>query len=67
MPKLHYDTLEFIKTLLDQLNPFVTNFCSIFTINNINNLCLLIKADHKLDQHIYNKPIASQVAAIWVK
>lgn len=67
MPKLHRDTLEFIKILLDQLNPFVTNFCSISSNNNIANLRLFIRADHKLDQHIYNKPTASQVAAVWVE
>ncbi|CAG8816757.1 827_t:CDS:2, partial [Gigaspora rosea] len=27
----------------------------------------LASADHGLDQRIYNKPIASQVAAIWVE
>ncbi|CAG8717713.1 12785_t:CDS:2, partial [Dentiscutata heterogama] len=67
MPKLHRDTLEFIKTLLNQLNLFVTNFRSISSNNNINNLHLLIRADHKLDQPIYNKPTASQVAAVWVE
>ncbi|CAG8527155.1 31192_t:CDS:1, partial [Racocetra persica] len=67
MPKLRHETLEFIKTILNQLNPFVTNFRSISSNNNINNLYLLIKADQKLDQRIYNKPTASQVAAIWVE
>ncbi|CAG8852196.1 38939_t:CDS:2, partial [Gigaspora margarita] len=27
----------------------------------------ILEADHKLDQRVYNKPTASQVAAIWVE
>ncbi|RIB26187.1 hypothetical protein C2G38_1997027, partial [Gigaspora rosea] len=67
MPRLLQDILEFIKMLLNQLNPFVANFHFISSSMNITELCLLIKADHGLDQRIYNKPIASQVATIWVE
>ncbi|CAG8592648.1 27903_t:CDS:2 [Dentiscutata erythropus] len=67
MPKLRPETLEYIKALMDQLNPFITNFRSISLNNNISNLYLLIRADHKLDQRVYNRPTASQVAAIWVE
>ncbi|CAG8729423.1 29321_t:CDS:2, partial [Gigaspora margarita] len=61
------DTLEFIKSLLDQLNSFVSNFRSISRYSNITNLCLCIKADHGLDQCIYNMPTALQVTAVWIE
>ncbi|CAG8481212.1 9192_t:CDS:2, partial [Scutellospora calospora] len=64
MPQLRHDTLEFIKSVLDQLNPFVANFHSISSYNNVTDLCFSIKADHSLDQHTYNAPTASQVAAV---
>ncbi|CAG8852469.1 38482_t:CDS:1, partial [Gigaspora margarita] len=56
-----------IKAILDQFNPFVVNFHSITTNNNIDNLHLIIKANHGLDQLTYSVPTASQVAAIWVE
>ncbi|CAG8607435.1 15230_t:CDS:2, partial [Racocetra fulgida] len=67
MPRLCQDTLEFIKTLLNQLNPFIANFYLISSCSNITNLSLYIKADYGLDQRIYNMPTASQVAAIWIE
>ena len=67
MPQLRQNTLEFIKTLLDELNPFVANFRAISSSSNITDLCLRIRADHGLDQRIYNTPTASQVAAVWVE
>ncbi|CAG8631852.1 19565_t:CDS:2, partial [Cetraspora pellucida] len=57
---------EIIKTVLDRFDPFVANFCSI-VVNTMDNLHLFIKADHGLDQYMYNKPTASQVAAIWIE
>ncbi|CAG8854781.1 21513_t:CDS:2, partial [Gigaspora margarita] len=51
MPQLHHDTLELIKILLNRLNPFVINFRSISLNNDLNDLYLYIRADHKLDQH----------------
>ncbi|CAG8695146.1 3887_t:CDS:2, partial [Racocetra fulgida] len=67
MPQLRQDILEFIKLMLNQLNPFIINFRSISSYMNIAELCLLIRADHGLDQRVYNKPTASQVAAVWVE
>ncbi|CAG8847862.1 1535_t:CDS:2, partial [Racocetra persica] len=67
MPQLRQDTLEFIGALLDRSNPFIANFRLIFSLDNIDNLCLYIKADHGLDQRIYNMPTASQVAAVWIE
>ncbi|CAG8701717.1 18367_t:CDS:2 [Dentiscutata erythropus] len=61
------NTLEIIKAILNEFNPFVINFRSIAANNNIDNLCLIIKANHGLDQRTYNIPTASQVAAIWVE
>ncbi|CAG8638860.1 6621_t:CDS:2, partial [Dentiscutata heterogama] len=67
MPQLRQDILEFIKLMLNQLNPFIINFRSISSYMNIAELCLLIRADHGLDQHVYNKLTALQVAAVWVE
>ncbi|CAG8754325.1 17478_t:CDS:2 [Dentiscutata erythropus] len=50
MPKLRHDTLDIIKLILDEFNPFVANFRSIASNNAINNLQLIIKADHDMDQ-----------------
>ncbi|CAG8845600.1 19929_t:CDS:1, partial [Gigaspora margarita] len=58
--QLRQDTLEFIKSLLNQLNPFVVNFRSISLCSNITDLCLCIRADHGLYQCTYNMPTASQ-------
>ncbi|CAG8505033.1 6938_t:CDS:2, partial [Scutellospora calospora] len=66
IPDLRENTLEIIKMVLDLFNPFVANFRSI-AANITDNLHLLIKADHGLDQRTYNKPTASQVAAIWIE
>ncbi|CAG8720517.1 14685_t:CDS:1, partial [Racocetra fulgida] len=64
---LRQNTLEFIKLQLDRLNPFVTNFRSISSASNLTTLNLFIKADHGLDQHIYNALTASQVAAVQIE
>ncbi|CAG8784782.1 10372_t:CDS:1, partial [Dentiscutata erythropus] len=65
IPNFHKNTLELIKEILNQFNSFMTNFRSIAT-NSIDNLRLIIKADHSLDQRIYNTLTASQVAAVWI-
>jgi len=56
-----------LKQTLDNLNPFIINFCSISSNNNISELQLHIRADHGLDQCTYNIPTASQIAAIWLE
>ncbi|CAG8830591.1 4715_t:CDS:1, partial [Gigaspora rosea] len=35
--------------------------------NVMDSFYLLIKADHCLDQQIYNAPTASQVVAVWIE
>ncbi|CAG8444015.1 7874_t:CDS:2 [Dentiscutata heterogama] len=67
MPQFRQDILEFIKLMLNQLNPFIINFCSISSYMNIAELRLLIRADHGLDQRVYNKLTASQISAVWVE
>ncbi|CAG8740328.1 23639_t:CDS:2 [Dentiscutata erythropus] len=61
MPKLRRDILEILGSILDQFNLFVINFRSISSHNFINNLQLHIKADHGLDQRIYNTSAASKL------
>ncbi|CAG8839062.1 6639_t:CDS:2, partial [Gigaspora margarita] len=53
------DTIELLKNILDEVNPFVANFCYLSTLENIANYKLIIKADHELDQRTYNAPTAS--------
>ncbi|CAG8527697.1 589_t:CDS:2, partial [Scutellospora calospora] len=67
MLNLYSEIIESIKNILNEVNPFVANFWHLSTLNNIYNYRLIIKADHRLDQHIYNAPIASQVATIWIE
>ncbi|CAG8660673.1 35357_t:CDS:2 [Gigaspora margarita] len=67
MPNLCRDTIELLKNILDEVNPFVANFRYLSILENIANYKLIIKADHRLDQRTYNAPTASQVAAIWVE
>ncbi|CAG8451048.1 4915_t:CDS:2, partial [Dentiscutata heterogama] len=50
IPQLYQDILEFIKLILDWLIPFIANFHSISSSINMTELCLLIRADHSLDQ-----------------
>ncbi|CAG8598005.1 8473_t:CDS:1, partial [Ambispora leptoticha] len=40
---------------------------SISSASNLTTLNLFIKADHGLDQHIYNALTASQVAAVQIE
>lgn len=67
MPWLCQDILEFIKLLLNQLNPIVANFRSMFFWYEYNWTLLAYKTDNGLDQHIYNKPTGLQVAVVWVE
>ncbi|CAG8795681.1 11046_t:CDS:2, partial [Racocetra persica] len=66
MPDLRHETIELIKTVFDEVNPFVTNFRHLSIFTDITNYRITIRANHGLDQQTYNTPIASQVAAIWV-
>ena len=81
--KLHYRTnvvpnsnispvvLQALKAMLDETNPYVTNFRYISDLpaENIGNISMLIHADISgLDQRTHNAPpTVSQVAAIWIK
>ncbi|CAG8778901.1 24853_t:CDS:1, partial [Gigaspora rosea] len=58
-------TIELIKNILDEVNPYVANFRYLSTLDNITNYKLIIKTDNKLDQQTYNTPTTSQVAAVW--
>jgi hypothetical protein len=61
--------VEDLKAMLNEVNPYVTNFRYISDLptENIRNLSMLIHTNiPELDQRTYNAPTASQVAAIWI-
>jgi len=66
---LNSTILQSLKDMLDETNPYVTNFRYISNLpaENIGNLSMVIRADIPgLDQRTHNAPTASQVAAIWI-
>ncbi|CAG8604699.1 4880_t:CDS:2 [Diversispora eburnea] len=67
MPQLCQNILEIIKSLLNNLYLFVTNFYLIFSVSDITKLCLFIRTDHGLDQLVYSVPTALQVAAVLIE
>ncbi|CAG8568872.1 6587_t:CDS:2 [Racocetra fulgida] len=63
MPNLRCDTIESIRNVLNEVNPFVENFWHLSTIETVSNLQLIIKADHGLDQRVYNRPTTLEVSS----
>ncbi|CAG8799991.1 22414_t:CDS:2 [Dentiscutata erythropus] len=66
---LNLSTMYTLKTMLDNVNPYVTNFCHIsnLPIETIKNLLVHICTNIAgLDQRTFNMPTASQVAALWI-
>ncbi|CAJ0764992.1 15615_t:CDS:2, partial [Entrophospora sp. SA101] len=61
--------VQALKDMLDETNPYVTNFQYISNLpaENIGNQSMVICADIPgLNQRTHNAPTASQVAAIWI-
>ena len=50
-----------------EVNPYVKFFRSLKDISNLEELFIHIKSDTSVDQRVYNAPVASQVAAVWVE
>ena len=50
-----------------EVNPYVKFFRSLKNIQNLEDFSICIKSNTSLDQRVYNAPIASQVAAVWVE
>lgn len=67
MPSLRRDTIKKIRCILNEINPFVSNFCYLSEIRDLSDYRLIIRADSGLDQRVYNTLTASQVAAIWIE
>ncbi|CAJ0765654.1 20582_t:CDS:2, partial [Entrophospora sp. SA101] len=66
---LNSTILQSLKDMLDETNPYVTNFQYISNLpaENIGNQSMVICADIPgLNQRTHNAPTASQVAAIWI-
>ena len=63
---MNVNILEKLIKILE-VNPYVKFFRSLKDISNLEELFILIKSDTSLDQRVYNAPVASQVAAVWVE
>ncbi|CAG8548522.1 24050_t:CDS:2 [Gigaspora rosea] len=67
---LNLSTIQALKDMLDEVNPYVINFRHISYLppENFRNLSMLIHTNIPgLDQRTHNAPSSSEVAAIWVK
>ena len=49
------------------INPYCSFFWSIQDIPGLESLQIVIKSNVGLDQRVYNAPLESQVAAIWIE
>ncbi|CAG8737981.1 23806_t:CDS:2, partial [Gigaspora rosea] len=66
---LDANVIQALKTMLDEINPYVINFRYISNLPSVNlrNLSLIIHTNIPgFDQRTYNVPTAPQVAAIWL-
>ncbi|CAG8662129.1 8035_t:CDS:2, partial [Acaulospora morrowiae] len=67
--QLNHAIVHELKTMLNELNPYVSHlrYISELPKKNIANLRLMIHTNvHGLDQRTHNAPTAPQVAAIWI-
>lgn len=64
-PKVSETTLEKIMDML-KCNPYAKFFKSLTQIENIDNYHIVLRSIPNVDQRVFNKPTASQVAALWV-
>ena len=56
-------------TLVDILkdNPYSQHLRSMGQAENLDDYCISVNLDPRLDQKTYNVPIASEVAAVWIE
>ena len=47
-------------------NPYTQIFCQLKNQTSFHNFQLRIDANASLDQRVYNRPLISQVEAIWI-
>lgn len=64
-PKLNSDVMNILLDIL-KINPYSSFFQNLKNISKLIDHKICINSDPKLDQRVYNSPLASQVAAIWL-
>lgn len=64
-PKLNSDVMNILLDIL-KINPYCYFFQNLKNISKLIDHKICINSDPKLDQRVYNSPLASQVAAIWL-
>jgi hypothetical protein len=68
--KKHYEKdKEVIERLVAILcgNPYSDHLRTMGQIEQIDDYCVTLNLDQKMDQRVYNVPINSEVAAIWIE
>lgn len=60
---------EVISKLVDILheNPYSQQFRTMGQVDNLRDYRITLNLDKRLDQRVYNAPITSEVAAVWVE
>jgi len=48
-------------------NPYSETFRSLGQVEDMDECRILLNTDYKLDQRTYNRPLTSEVAAVWVE
>jgi hypothetical protein len=68
--KKHYEKdKEVIERLVGILrgNPYSNQLRTMGQIGQIDDYCVTLNLDQKMDQRVYNVPINSEVAAVWIE
>ncbi|XP_062191291.1 uncharacterized protein LOC133895118 [Phragmites australis] len=67
--ELYQQDNDVIKKLVDILrgNPYSEQLRSMGQVEDLDDYCVTLNLDHRLDQRTYNVPATSEVAAVWVE
>ncbi|XP_077242512.1 uncharacterized protein LOC143883026 [Tasmannia lanceolata] len=66
IPDLRQDVVDKLISILE-INPYSQFLRSLKHHDSLEDCIIIINKDCKLDQRVYNAPIASQVATIWIE
>ncbi|XP_062232985.1 uncharacterized protein LOC133930365 [Phragmites australis] len=67
--ELYQQDNDVIRKLVDILrgNPYSEQLRSMGQVEDLDDYCVTLNLDHRLDQRTYNVPATSEVAAVWVE
>ncbi|XP_027181704.1 uncharacterized protein LOC113780084 [Coffea eugenioides] len=65
-PRLGDSTLKLLMGIIKQ-NPYTKVFKSLRELPNLDDHSIFLNSNPGLDQHLYNMPTSSEVAAIWTE